>query len=206
MVETIGFRRGKLPHWLVAERPYFVTMRLAGSLPGDVVQQIHREREDLLAGAGVDAQAWIALRRRQFERLDALLDASAGTCAWLAKSEIASLVFENLGWLERRGWRIYAAVVMSTHIHAVMRNTAGRNGELLTDLGYFKSYTASRVNRVLGRKGAFWAPEDFDHWCRSEEKVRGACRYVCLNPVKAGLVGSWQDWPWARCEEAYRPE
>ena len=206
MVETIGFQRGNLPHWLVADRPYFVTLRLAGSVPKALVEEMRREREALLAAGDVDGLDLTALRRQQFKRLDRVLDKAEEGEAWLAQAQVAELVLDNLGWLERRGWRIYAAVVMSTHIHAVLRNTEGRNGELLADLGSFKSYTGQQANRVLGRHGAFWAPEDFDHWCRDEAKVRGACRYVCLNPVKAGLVSAWRDWSWVRCEEGYRPE
>ena len=30
-------------------------------------------------------------------------------------------------------------------------------------------------------------------------------RYTCANPVKAGLVKAWSDWPWTRCVEWLRP-
>jgi REP element-mobilizing transposase RayT len=205
MVETIRFTRGNLPHWMVADRPYFVTLRLAGTLPREVVTDLRLERESLLASPDADEDKWTEMKRRQFVRVDAILDAVSANRNWLSRAEIAPLVLQNLAWLEQRGWRIYAAVVMSNHIHAVMRNTNGRNGELLGDLGHYKSYTGDRANRLLGRKGEFWAGEDFDHWCRDETKVIGACHYTCLNPVKAGLVKTWHEWPWVRCEEQYRP-
>jgi REP element-mobilizing transposase RayT len=205
MVETIRFTRGNLPHWMVADRPYFVTFRLAGTLPRDVVGELKQEREALLSIPNVDEEKWTELKRRQFARVDAILDAVSPRRAWLSKYEIAELVFENFAWLEQRGWRIYAAVIMLNHVHAVVRHTDGRNGELLGELGQYKSYTGDRANRILGRKGKFWAEEGFDHWCRDESKVIGACRYTCLNPVKAGLVKTWRDWSWVRCEEEYQP-
>ncbi len=206
MVETICFTRGNLPHWIVADRPYFVTLRLAGSLPKEVKHELKREREALLCNLDTDEKKWTDLRRQQFARVDAILDSVSSGRDWLSKPEIADLVLQNFAWLEQRGWQIYAAVVMSNHIHTVLRNTDGRNGKLIEDLGHFKSYTGDRANRILGREGTFWASEGFDHWCRDESKVIGACRYTCLNPVKAGLVKSWQEWPWVRCEELYRPK
>ncbi len=205
MVETIRFTRANLPHWMVADRPYFVTLRLAGTLPRHVVRELKQERESLLSSPDVAEREWTELHRRQFARVDRILDAVSGDRSWLSKPEIAELVLNNFAWFEQRGWRTFAAVLMANHIHAVVRNTAGRNGCLLEDLGHFKSYTGDRVNRILGGKGAFWADEDFDHWCRDESQVIGACRYTCMNPVKAGLVKTWKDWPWVRCEEQYQP-
>jgi putative transposase len=206
MTETIRFVRKNLPHWLVADRPYFVTLRLDGTLPRDVVAELEHERQEFLATSGVDGEGWTELQRRQFARIETILDALSPDRAWLAQPDIARLVLQNLTWLEQRGWQIHAAVVMSNHLHAVMRNGDGRNGHLIEDLGHYKSYTGDQANRLLGRKGPFWAREDFDHWCRDEAKVIGACRYTCRNPVAAGLVTSWRDWPWVRCEEQYTPE
>jgi len=46
MVETIRFCRGNLPHWLVADRTYFVTMRLNGTLPRSVVEYAQKVFSD----------------------------------------------------------------------------------------------------------------------------------------------------------------
>ena len=128
------------------------------------------------------------------------------TRAWLTRPGVPELVLANLDWLtEQRGWHIYAATVLSNHVHLLLRNGEGRNGSLLGDLASFKSFVATQANRVLDRKGTFWAREGFDHWCRDESKVIGVARYICQNPVKAGLVAAWADWPWTRCEEWLRP-
>ena len=47
MVETISFTRRNLPHWLVAERTYFITMRINNSLPSNILQELRNEREQL---------------------------------------------------------------------------------------------------------------------------------------------------------------
>ena len=85
-----------------------------------------------------------------------------------------------------------------------MRNEDGRTEEMLEDLARFKNYTAREANKVLGRRGAFWAREDFDHWIRSREKFEGTVRYIANNPVKAGMVSDWSEWKWTVVEDSVR--
>ena len=206
MVETIRFFRRNLPHWFVADQPYFVTLRLKGTLPKTVVSELAKERAELARRPDMDEARWTDLHRRHFAKIEAILDACDNKRQWLAKTEVAELVLRNLAWLtEKRGWRIYAATVMPTHLHLLMRNLEGRNGELCEDLARYKSFTGERANDVLHRLGSFWAREDFDHWCRTPEKTQSVARYICNNPVKAGLAGKWTDWPWTQCEEGFRP-
>jgi len=198
VVETIRFFRRNLPHWLVADRTYFVTMRLHGSLPKGVMEELIKEREALYESGCRDEEKLLNLYRNQFMRVDALLDAAGNKDVnWLTAKGVPEIILNSFDWLKNKaGWKIYAATVLSTHIHIVMRNEKGRSGELLGDLGHFKRFSGTAANKELGRKGRFWARDDFDHWCRTPEKVRSAVDYVRNNPVKAGLVQHWQDWPW----------
>ncbi len=59
-----------------------------------------------------------------------------------------------------------------------------------------KGFTAGRANQLLGRTGAFWLHESYDHYVRDEAELRRIVAYVVNNPVKAGLVTEWQAWPW----------
>jgi len=206
MVETLRFTRGNLPHWLVADHAYFVTIRLAGTIPKSVVSELQAER-DALAQDGPNEKALTELARRQFARVEGCLHAVDNDRDWLTRPGVPVIVFGNLDWLEKqRGWQVYAATVLSNHVHLLLRNHEGRSGELLDDLGQYKNYVARHANGVLGRTGSFWAREGFDHWCRDEAKVVGVARYICANAVKAGLVKTWSDWPWTRCLEWLRPE
>ncbi len=205
MVETLRFTRGNLPHWLVADHTYFVTLRLAGTIPKPVVAELEAEREALVK-AHANEEALTALARRQFLQVERSLHSVDNSRDWLTRPGVPEVVLDNLNWLEvQRGWLLYAATVLSNHVHLLLRNTVGRSGHLMNDLGNYKTYVATQVNRLLGRTGAFWAREGFDHWCRDEAKVRSAARYVCDNPVKAGLVKDWTAWPWTRCAEWLRP-
>ncbi|MBN1268993.1 MAG: hypothetical protein JXB04_05355 [Kiritimatiellae bacterium] len=200
MADTLRFYRRKLPHWLVADASYFVTMRLKNTLPRTVIEELATERKRLRQTAATDKQ-WQQLERSQFIRIERILDVCNASCAWLTNEEVAQAVLDSQKWLENRGWRIFASVLMSNHIHMLMRNLDGRNGELLADLGQFKNYTARLSNKLLARQGTFWAREDFDHWIRSPQHFDGAVHYILHNPVKAGLVANWREWRWYRVQD-----
>ena len=206
MAETLRFTRGNLPHWLVADHTYFVTLRLVGTLPKSVVVELEAERAALVEAHNTE-KALAALARRQFLQIERTLHAVDNARNWLTRPGIPEIVLDNLSWLEaQRGWLVHAATVLSNHVHLLLRNTAGRSEHLLDDLGNYKIYVATRINRLLGRTGTLWAREGFDHWCRDDDRVRSAARYICDNPVKAGLVKRWVEWPWTRCVEWLRPE
>jgi putative DNA methylase len=57
-----------------------------------------------------------------------------------------------------------------------------------------KSYTANQANRILGRSGAFWQQESYDHWVRDDDELERIVNYILANPVKAGLVKEPQEW------------
>jgi len=51
---------------------------------------------------------------------------------------------------------------------------------------------------VLQRAGPFWQAEWFDHWVRDDPEQSRIVDYIRQNPVKAGLVSSWEHYPWAK--------
>ena len=61
-----------------------------------------------------------------------------------------------------------------------------------------KGRSARECNLILNRKGQFWEHESFDHVIRAG-KFDKTIRYVLNNPVKAGLVKHWREWPWNYC-------
>ena len=49
----------------------------------------------------------------------------------------------------------------------------------------------------MGRSGAFWEKDYFDHWIRDRNELEKVIRYVERNPLKAGLCASPEDWEWS---------
>lgn len=86
--------------------------------------------------------------------------------------------------------------------------TPGKQGGVLSHrvsdiVGSIKKYTALRANRILGRRGAFWQDESYDHVIRDAKELDRTIEYVLMNPVKAELCRDWHEWKWSYIKEGY---
>jgi len=196
--------RGYLPHVKREGAAYFVTFRLADSLPKVVLMKFQQERalalQKLLqadgpseTGSKTQLLAEIELAyRRNVERF---LDKGVGECL-LARTEIASLVAGVLRHFHEQRYLLGAWVVMPNHVHAVVWPMPNN---LLSDIvKNWKGYSAREANKILGRTNTpFWQREPFDHWIRNDVERDRICRYIINNPVKAGLCKTPEAWRWS---------
>jgi REP element-mobilizing transposase RayT len=186
--------RGILPHWETNQAIYFVTFRLADSLPASVLRQFEVERQDIIATALTQKREFSVSEQGQLEKLfsekiEAKLDAGAGSC-YLANPAVADVVAEALQHFDSSRYHLYTWCVMPNHVHALFRLLADH--ALAEVLHSWKSYSAHRANQLLGRTGGFWQREYYDHLVRSEEEFYRIVAYILENPEKAGL----RDWRW----------
>jgi REP element-mobilizing transposase RayT len=54
----------------------------------------------------------------------------------------------------------------------------------------------SRATRLPMRRKSLWQPGFFDHVLRNDESYAQKWEYVRENPVRAGLVAEWHEWPY----------
>src|SRR5262245_8535796 len=121
-----GFHsRGRLPHLKREGASYFVTFRLAGTLPGEVLQRFKQEREAIVAQA-LAAKRPLTWREQEelfrwfSSRVDKYLDAGHGEC-FLREEPIANLVAEAICFFEGQRYDLLAWLVMPNHVHLVLR-------------------------------------------------------------------------------------
>ncbi len=117
--------RRKLPHIQPPGATFFITFRLAGSLPRDVWVDL-RARLDAIYEAideeAADNQALIEERERLwFAEYERRLHKSHQGPFWLREDRIASLVTESLHYHDRQRYRLDAFCVMPNHVHTVLR-------------------------------------------------------------------------------------
>jgi REP element-mobilizing transposase RayT len=192
--------RGYLPHVKVPGAAYFVTFRLADSLPQEVLVRLLQEAEASARIANREARAQglpETAEPADFlpERLEAFLDAGHGAC-WLRRPVIADLVANALRFFDGQRYHLHAWTVMPNHVHAVLRPTPSFTVSSI--LHSWKSYTAKEANRLLGRAGSeFWQRESFDRWCRDDAELRHWCGYTEGNPVAGRLCDRPEDWKWS---------
>ena len=192
--------RGALPHLKRAEGSYFVTFRLAGTLPQEVLLRLKREREAIInnATAAKRPLTWqeqTTLFNWYAERVDKYLDAGHGDC-WLRQEDIATLVATALHFFLGQRYALHAWVIMPNHVHAVVHPT--HPWTLSQILKSWKGFTALQANRLLCRSDQpFWQDESYDHWCRDDADRARCCSYTESNPVSARLCRASEEWPWS---------
>ena len=138
---------------------------------------------------------------------------------WLKDDRIAKTVAESLRYRDGKVYRLDAYCIMANHVHVVFTplaiqppksNTMNVQDDrtqtnsfcyntLSSIMQSFKGYTAWKANRLLGRSGAFWHHESYDHVIRNTNEWQRIITYVLNNPVKAGLVDEWEKWQWSYC-------
>ena len=186
--------RGYLPH-LEGEQPiYFVTFRLADSLPRELLTRLRKERQLLdrtEEAATPRAPDRIRMKASQalLRKAEHCLDNGVGKCH-MRDPRIAKIVADGIRLFHGKRYEILAWCVMPNHAHVVFVPLPPH--QLQTILHSWKSFSALAANRLLQRSGRFWQPEYFDHLVRNEESLVRIVRYVNENPRKAGL----RNWPW----------
>jgi REP element-mobilizing transposase RayT len=59
-----------------------------------------------------------------------------------------------------------------------------------------KGASARKINVLLGRSGAMWQEEFFDHVLRSNDSLAAKVDYIYQNRVRAGLVKVEGEYRW----------
>jgi REP element-mobilizing transposase RayT len=173
---------------------YFVTFRLADSLPQRVLERYQAEREEILERAKRPGRELTPLEQQKLaelfsEKIDGFLDSGVGE-RYMDNPRISKLVSDALMRFDGERYHLYAYCVMPNHVHVVFRPFS--NHPLEKTLHSWKSYTSNEANKILGRSGAFWQREYYDHVIRDEKEFNRIIEYVALNPLKANL----HDWQW----------
>jgi len=172
--------RGYLPHRDAPGLTQFVTFHLADSFPAAV-----RSEWAALLDLEDDGE-----RRK---KLEGYLDKSRGECH-LRRPEIGNLVDAALRFNHGKTYELHAWVVMPNHVHALFNVGNKPLSQVVAD---WKEYTARQANKLLGRRGQFWAKDFWDTYMRDSAHEQRARRYIESNPVKAFLVRGPKEWPWS---------
>lgn len=207
--------RRNLPHWQPSDSVFFITIRLAHSLPQSVSRELRFEKErahSAICARFSGEQQRLELynsAKRSFGKYDAWLDqCPAESPRWLVEEPVARLVMQEIQRLDKTRWNLIAFSILPNHAHILVdtdgfnqispTNTIGTTHPYpLTDsLRVLKGRTARCCNQALGRTGDFWQHESYDHVVRDEQEFERIFRYIINNPVKAQLVTAWEDWPY----------
>jgi REP element-mobilizing transposase RayT len=126
------------------------------------------------------------------------------------------IVVESLRYCQQnKGLEIYAFVVMSNHIHAILRSSSGRLSDTIRE---FKSFTAKQMLDVIqqesesrsewmlsefefaakkhkrNEKYQLWTHENHPIILYSKALIQQRINYIHDNPVRSGIVANQEDY------------
>jgi putative transposase len=198
-----------LPHWRQDGCTYFVTFRLADSVPDCVRRQWEQEKKEWLERHGI---AYDSERGRWRDAIDRLppgeqfrferhfnrqvqscLDRGLGECH-LRRSACVTVLREELLQDDGRRYHLGDFVIMPNHVHLLITPAADdvdrnsfRSTKLELILKSIKGASAVACNRLLDRTGALWQADSYDHIVRSLDQLCAYREYIARNPVMAHL-------------------
>ncbi|MFT5468795.1 MAG: putative transposase [Verrucomicrobiales bacterium] len=188
------YYNGLLPHWRQSGCTYFVTFRLADSVPRAVLDKWEYEKTRWLRKLGLND--WVKayeklpkVEQRRFERhfgalVNDYLDSGRGSCV-LRDPKCAEIVAEALDHFHPTRVITGDFVIMPNHVHVLLRPNPGVE---LEDLMHsIKGFTANRINELLGRTGTLWKKDSYDHIVRDSAQLLRIQRYIRANPEKANI-------------------
>jgi REP-associated tyrosine transposase len=106
----------------------------------------------------------------------------------LCEAEIANEIFASARFYFERGvWGLPLLVLMPDHLHLLA--TFGERAGMRSVIRNWKRYLTNHV-------GIRWQRDFFDHRLRNDENFEAKANYILNNPVRAGLVARFEDWPY----------
>ncbi len=187
------FHRRNLPHLYFSDGIYFITFRLADSIPSNKVAEIKAANDEQM-----DDEKF----KRLLKKYDKILDTGAYGQKYLADPRIAEICKYTLHFPDRKDYKLICYCIMPNHIHLVFE-LIERNRGISKIMQSIKRTSARKCNLVLKRNGKFWQDESYDRLVRDDKELYFIIQYVLMNPVSAGLVQNWTDWKFTYCYPNY---
>jgi putative transposase len=183
----IRFTENVLPHWQQQGAVYFVTFRLADSIPVQLRAQWEEERSIWLR---FHPEPWNPETEQEYHKcfssaIEHWLDAGHGSCL-LRQTECARIVDNALRHFDGERLALISSAVMPNHVHALLVQNPEHPLEDL--IRSWKTFTSRTINQLVERSGHLWQRSYFDRLVRDEHHFANCVRYIRRNPEKARLA------------------
>lgn len=182
--QTPEISQRHLPHWNQDDVIYFVTFRLADSIPEEKLKQ-WRERRQLWEEANKAPLTRDQIEERDelfSKQIDCWLDQGSGSCL-LQNPELSGIVSSAMHFFDGVRYQLEAYVVMPNHVHLMLQPR--QSFTLSKILHSLKSYTANEINKYAKTTGNVWQEESYDRIIRNPEELSHFRAYIRRNPEVA---------------------
>lgn len=180
-------KRRHLPHLYLPFGTYFITFRINGTLPLDIINSYKYDRDKSI---------------NNFINYDLYLDKLTNNKITLLQPDIAAICKDSFTFYNGKKYVLISYCIMANHIHMLitLRNSNTNISQILKVVKGFSSY---KINKLLGLSGTFWQNESYDRFIRDDAELFFTIKYILLNPVCAGLVDNWKNWDNTYCHPDY---
>lgn len=207
------FYRQRLPHIQPIGATFFVTFRLFESIPVSAVSQLKEKYslemnqvQKVLDIHKKNADIFL-IRKKYLVEYDKVLDSIKTGPHYLKQEDLQQFVKNELHRFDSKFYDLIAYSIMSNHVHILIDTCIQlheasdfiiiEDNLILLDkiMKRIKAPIARHANKILHRSGQFWERESYDIYIRNEKMLNNVISYILENPVKAGLVQNWEDYP-----------
>lgn len=185
------FHRRHLPHLYFDEGFFFITARLANTIPISILHKLKVNQVLLNKSSFLDFKS-------HFLEYDSILDKTVKTKTPLLFDNVANIIVDSLRFPDNKEYQLVCYTIMPNHFHFVIKLLAGNKG-ISRIMQSIKGISARRINLLINKSGKFWQDESYDRWLRNDIELYFAIKYTLNNPVSAGLVENWHDWKHTYC-------
>jgi len=125
MIKYKTYYKRNLPHYQPPGETFFVTYRLDGSLPYEIINKLKAGREKVLeeisgyANLAVRKEKYKAYQSQYFGKFDKLLDGAGYGPNWLKEDNVAQIVKDAIHYYDKKTYDLICYTIMSNHVHQV---------------------------------------------------------------------------------------
>lgn len=197
-----------LPHIYPVGATFFITFRLADSLPQNKLNSLKDEFDkgkeeirQMKLSKEKEEKAIYRLRKYIFGFFDKQLDEAPYGICHMNDTKVAKIIWDKIFQYDKLYYNVHSISIMPNHVHMLLATSIQvpddiNNGE--TPDGYvsvdkfmqlIKGGSAFLINQHLNRSGALWKRESYDHYVRyeKENEYLRINAYIQNNPIKARL-------------------
>lgn len=202
----------RLHHIQPVGAAFFVTFRLYGSLPkrdlhvlkDKYEQKIYQLKQQKINTHQKNLQIF-TLRKQYLVEYDSLLDGIKSGPMYLEEDHVKDILKQQLHRFDNELYTLICYCIMSNHVHLLIDTgfqISDIDDDSQIDMHYkpldlimksIKGPSGWYSNKFLQRTGQFWERESYDIYIRNEKMLNNVISYTLENPVKAGIVNSWED-------------
>lgn len=222
MTPLTTFYRNRLPHLTPVGGTFFITFRIKDAVPIGCLQRLRQQYYETIGaldrGRLTDdayRKQLFQARHRYFRGYDEQLDTGQGSCCYFTDPSVCKIMLNHLYAQDGLLYELKAFCIMPNHVHLLIslaNQLTDPKGYLLDEhqlqisyrplseiMRQLKGASAREINQHLGRRDSFWQKDSYDHYVRNERAYRNILYYILHNPVKAGLVQDWREYPYTYC-------